>query len=90
VELFIAEVLSFGERSTIRIAIANIALGLFTQLLCDWWKRRYPPAVLPSSLHILPLVYGALSVVLRLNVFTEWTGLSSLGVALIVIGIGRR
>ncbi|OCQ89849.1 DUF2157 domain-containing protein [Nostoc sp. MBR 210] len=90
VELLIAEVLSFGERSTIRIAIANIALGLFTQLLGEWWKRRYHPARLPSSLHILPLVYGALSVVLRFNVFTESTGLFTLGVALIVIGIGRR
>ncbi|ALF54489.1 hypothetical protein ACX27_19210 [Nostoc piscinale CENA21] len=90
VELFIAEVLSFGERSTIRVAAANIALGLFTQLLGEWWRRRYHPARLPSSLHILPLVYGALSVVLRFNVFTEWTGLFTLGVALIVIGIGRR
>ncbi|MBU7583177.1 MAG: DUF2157 domain-containing protein [Nostoc sp. TH1S01] len=90
VELFIAEVLSFGEHSTIKVAIANIALGLFTQLLGEWWRRRYHPAKLPNSLHILPLVYGALSVVLRLNVFTEWTGLFTLGVALIVIGIGRR
>ncbi|AFY45208.1 DUF2157 domain-containing protein [Nostoc sp. PCC 7107] len=90
VELFLAEVLAFGERSTIRVAIANIALGLFTQLLGEWWRRRYQPEKLPSSLHILPLVYGAFSVVLRLNAFTEWTGLFTLGVALIIIGVGRR
>ncbi|MBE9007339.1 DUF2157 domain-containing protein, partial [Fortiea sp. LEGE XX443] len=90
VELFIAEVLGFGERSIIRVAIANIALGLFTQLLGEWWRRRYHPERLPSSLHILPLIYGAFSVLLRLNTFTEWTGLFTLGVALIVIGVGRR
>jgi hypothetical protein len=45
---------------------------------------------MPSSFHILPLIYGAFSVLLRLNTFTEWTGLYSLGVALIIIGVGRR
>jgi hypothetical protein len=90
VELLIAEVLGFGERSLIRVAIANIALGLCTQLLGEWWRRRYRLYRLPSSLHILPLVYGAFSVLLRLNSFTEWTGLFTLGVALIFIGVGRR
>jgi len=90
VELLVAELLGFGERSVIRVAIANIALGLFTQLLGEWWRRRYHPQTLPSSLHILPLMYGAFSVLLRLNTFTEWTGLFTLGVALIFIGVGRR
>jgi hypothetical protein len=90
VELLIAEVLGFGERSIIRVAIANIALGLCTQLLGEWWRRKSHPERLPSSLHILPLVYGAFSVLLRLNSFTETTGLFTLGVALIVIGVGRR
>ncbi|MCG6133666.1 MAG: DUF2157 domain-containing protein [Nostoc sp. LLA-1] len=90
VELFIAEVLGFGERAIIHIAIANIALGLITQLLGEWWRRRYQLERLPSSLHILPLIYGAFSVVLRLDTFTNWTGLCTLGVALILVGVGRR
>ncbi|BAZ47640.1 hypothetical protein NIES4103_02420 [Nostoc sp. NIES-4103] len=89
-ELLIAEVLGFGELSTVKIAIANIALGFITQLVGEWWVRRFQLPRLPSSLHILPLAYGAFSVVLRLNTFTEWTGLASLGVALIIIGVGRR
>ncbi|RCJ17777.1 DUF2157 domain-containing protein [Nostoc minutum NIES-26] len=89
-ELLIAQVLGFGERSTIRIAIANIALGLITQLAGEWWRRRYQLERLPNSLHILPLIYAAFSVILRLNTFTDWTGLCSLGVALIIIGVGRR
>ncbi|WGV27737.1 DUF2157 domain-containing protein [Halotia branconii] len=89
-ELLIAQVLGFGEHSVIKIAAANIALGLITQLLGEWWRRRYQLERLPSSFHILPLIYGAFSVLLRLHTFTDWTGLYSLGVALIVIGVGRR
>lgn len=90
VELIIAEVLAFGEHSFIKIALANIALGLITQLLGEWWRRQHQLERLPSSLHILPLIYGAFSVVLRLDTFTAWTGLFSLGVAFILIGVGRR
>jgi hypothetical protein len=89
-ELLTAEVLGFGEHSTVKIAIANIALGLIAQLFGEWWRRRYQLERLPSSFHILPLIYGAFSVLLRFNTFTEWTGLYSLGVALIIIGVGRR
>ncbi len=89
-ELLIAQLLGLGERSIIRIAIANIALGLITQLIGEWWRRRHQLERFPSSLHILPLIYSAFSVLLRLNTFTEWTGLYSLGAALIVIGVGRR
>ncbi|MFN6461366.1 MAG: DUF2157 domain-containing protein [Nostoc sp. DedVER02] len=89
-ELLTAQVLGFGEHSTVKIAIANIALGLIAQLFGEWWRRRYQLEKLPSSFHILPLIYGAFSVFLRLNTFTEWTGLYSLGVALIIIGVGRR
>ncbi|MEH2202385.1 DUF2157 domain-containing protein [Nostoc sp.] len=89
-ELLTAQILGFGERSTVKIAIANIALGLIAQLVGEWWRRRHQLEKLPSSLHILPLIYGAFSVLLRLNTFTEWTGLYSLGVAFIIIGVGRR
>ncbi|WP_138505193.1 DUF2157 domain-containing protein [Nostoc sp. PA-18-2419] len=89
-ELLTAQVLGFGERSMMRIAIANIALGLLTGLVGEWWRRRYQLQSLPSSFHILPLIYAVFSVLLRLDTFTEWTGLCSLGVALIIISVGRR
>lgn len=90
IELLITEVLGFGERSIIRVAIANIALGLCSQLFGEWWRRKFQLTRLPSSLHILPLIYGAFSVLLRLYIFTDWSGLCSLGVALIFVGVGRR
>ncbi|MBG1260991.1 DUF2157 domain-containing protein [Nostoc commune] len=96
-ELLTVQGLGFGERSIVKIAIAerglpiaNIALGLIAQLFGEWWRRRHQLERLPSSFHILPLIYGAFSVLLRVNTFTEWTGLYSLGVALIIIGVGRR
>ncbi|MEH2259007.1 DUF2157 domain-containing protein [Nostoc sp.] len=89
-ELLITQVLGLEEHSIVRIAIANIALGLITQLVGEWWRRRHQLERFPSSLHILPLIYGVFSILLRLNTFTEWTGLYSLGVALIIIGVGRR
>ncbi|MBD2295475.1 DUF2157 domain-containing protein [Anabaena sphaerica FACHB-251] len=87
-ELLVAEVLGFGEHSVIRIGIANIVLGLTTQLFGEWWRRKYQ--TIPQSFHILPLIYGAFSVLLRLSTFTDWTGLYTLGIALIFIGVGRR
>ncbi|WP_414568896.1 DUF2157 domain-containing protein [Nostoc sp. CCY 9925] len=89
-ELLTAQALGFGEPSIIRMAIANIALGLLAQFVGEWWRRRHQLQRLPSSFHILPLIYGVFSVFLRVNTFTDWTGLCSLGVALIIIGVGRR
>ncbi len=89
-ELLTAEILGFGEHSVIRIAIANIILGLTTQLFGEWWRRKHQLQSLPNSFHILPLIYGAFSIIFRLNTFTDFTGFCSLGVALILIGVGRR
>jgi hypothetical protein len=89
-ELCVAELLGFGEHSLIQIAIANVALGLMTQLLGEWWQRRHQLAKLPNRWHILPLIYGIFGVLLRSQTLTNWTGLSSFAVALIAIGVGRR
>ena len=89
-ELFIAQILGFGEPSLVKITAANIALGLITQLFGEWWRRRHQLATLPQRWHILPLVYGSFGLLLRYQTFDSWTGLSSLAVALIFIGVGRR
>ncbi|MEG4209871.1 hypothetical protein [Microcoleus sp. S13_B4] len=89
-ELLTAVGLSFVDRTTINLAVANIALGLFTQLLGDVWRRRHPdPTILPS-IHFIPLVYGVLGLIFRSHTFANWTGLTVLGASLIAIGIGRR
>ena len=89
-ELLALEVLGMTGRSIIALAIANTALGLLTQILGDWWHRRTDRPVMLSCWHVLPLVYGGLGSALRWNLLANWTGLSSLGLVLIVIGVGRR
>ncbi len=113
-ELLTAVGLSFVDRTTVNLAIANIALGLFTQLLGDFWtyksrymrqqnltKREAEPLDMRSqaeprneweypSVHVIPLVYGLLGLILRSHTFANWTGLTVLGASLIAIGVGRR
>ncbi|MBD2772158.1 DUF2157 domain-containing protein [Iningainema tapete] len=90
IELLIAQALGFGNHSPIKMAIANIALGLITQLLGEWWQRRHPQSKLTNHWHILPLLYSVFGLALRSSTFANWTGLSELAVALIAIGVGRR
>ncbi len=89
-ELLTAVGLSFVDRTTINLAVANIALGLFTQLLGDWWRRRQRAQTNLPSIHFIPLVYGGLGLTFRSHTFANWTGLTVLGASLIAIGIGRR
>ncbi len=90
VELLIVEILIFNDRSLVSLAVANIILGLTTQLFGDWWKRHYNIQKLPNPWQIIPIVYGILGIIFRFQTFADWTGLTSLGFALILIGIGRR
>jgi hypothetical protein len=89
-ELLTAVGLSFVDRTTVNLAVANIALGLFTQLLGDWWRRRHRAQTNLPSIHFIPLVYGVLGLIFRSQTFANWTGLTVLGASLIAIGIGRR
>ncbi len=90
VELLVVEILGIGGRQFIYVAIANIGLGLITQLFGEWWQSKHQLTRLPNRWHILPLLYAGFGVLLRWNTFDSWTGLSTLGVALIVIGVGKR
>jgi hypothetical protein len=87
-ELLVTEVLGFWQPSIISITIANIVLGLTTQFFGEGWHRRYQ--TLPISFNIISLISGVFSNILRINTFSEWTGFSSLSIALILISIGRR
>lgn len=90
VELLVVEILISGSQSLVSLAVANIILGLTTQLLGNWWQRQYQIEKLPNPWQIIPIIYGILALVFRVQTFANWTGLISLGFALILIGIGRR
>lgn len=89
-ELLLVVGLSFFDRTPTNLVVANIALGLSVQLLGDLWRLRHPDRAILPSFHIIPLVYGLLGLMWRSQTFASWTGLTSFGISLIAIGIGRR
>lgn len=88
-ELWVTASLSHVSQSLVVLAVANVLLGIGTQLLGNWLHRSQQTPML-MSWHILPLVYGALGAALRTGFFTSWTGFSTLGLVMIALGIGRR
>lgn len=90
-EILTIEVLDyFTGNSLIALAIANIVLGILTQILGNWWYRQTEDSAMLSSWNVMPLFYGALGSSLRWGLFSDWTGLTTLGLAFIIIGVGRR
>jgi hypothetical protein len=92
IEILAVETLAFFARSLLTLAIANIVLGLASQLLGDWYYSRQASTAEnePRSLDIIPLAYAVLGTIFRSGTLTSWTGLTTLGLALTAIGVGRR
>ncbi|MGL4621734.1 MAG: DUF2157 domain-containing protein [Chroococcidiopsis sp.] len=88
-ELVVASIVWWTVPSFINIAIANLGLGLATQLGGDWWVRR---SALPylSSWHVISLIYAVIGLIFAHYTFTAYTGLYTLAAALVGIGVGRR
>lgn len=89
IELLIAQILGFVGHSFLNLAIANISLGLIVQLFGDWWQR-YRGGNISRDWNLLPLLYGLFGAILRLDIVTSATGLMTLAIAFIFIGVGRR
>ena len=91
VELLIAHAFSFTENSLFNLSIANVILGLITQILGNYWQRRNRIHRLSNPWHVLPLFYGIFGAVLRSSAsFDNWTGISLLILAFIFLGVGQR
>ncbi|MDJ0556872.1 MAG: hypothetical protein QNJ68_20985 [Microcoleaceae cyanobacterium MO_207.B10] len=89
-ELLTVETLGLVNKSVVSLAIANIALGLLTQILGDFLQRKTTINNLPITWQAIPLIYGILGALLRVGIFETWTGLTTLALSFILIGIGRR
>ncbi|MGK7889588.1 MAG: hypothetical protein AB4042_09660, partial [Leptolyngbyaceae cyanobacterium] len=89
VGLLVAGVIPWLGGGRMDLAIALLILGLLTQLLGDWlvrqWHRPYR-----LSFHLIPLAYGSIGWLLSQVDFTATTGVYTLAVSLIGIGVGRR
>ncbi len=89
VELLAAEILGFFGRSLISLAIVNLILGVVASIVGEWWIRR-TGRPLRTSWKVIPLIYGVLGQALRWGTFTSWSGVTTLGLVVIAMTIGRR
>ncbi|HCF27276.1 MAG TPA: DUF2157 domain-containing protein [Cyanobacteria bacterium UBA11049] len=96
IEIIVAVVVLRGG-SLSELAIANLILGLLTQLSGEWRVVTIINYQLPithspyfSSWHVIPIIYAALGLLCAHNTFTATTGLYTLAAALTSVGVGRR
>jgi hypothetical protein len=90
IELLVLRGVVMAGGTLTHAGIANLALGLATQLGGDWLYMRRGIRRYPTSWHILPLTYGILGWLFSLLTFSAESGLYSLAAVLICIGVGRR
>ncbi|MDJ1172621.1 hypothetical protein [Roseofilum capinflatum] len=92
IELLAVETLGSFESPIINLAVVNLILGLGAQLFGDWWSSKQPNASqnLRAAWHIIPLTYGILGALFRWGTVSSWTGVTTLALALIILGIGKR
>ena len=90
VEIIVAEGILLTNGIPLELSTANIILGLITLFVSDGWSIRYRRPLPLISVEILPLFYALLGIGLRFGYFSSWTGLLTLGAALIGLGVGRR
>ncbi len=88
-DVLVAGAVTLTPQPLVSLAIANLALGLTSQLAGDWWNRRFEHNY-RFSWHVIPLIYAGLGFLFQHRVFTASTGLFTLGAAFIGMGIGRR
>lgn len=95
VEVLTLGTIGLNSRSTEHLAIANLGLGLATQLAGDVWSARGPEPrrvafATFSSWHGIPLLFALIGLFLGNSAFTATTGLYTLAAAIVLIGVGRR
>jgi hypothetical protein len=73
-----------------QLVLGHMGVALLVQLLGDHWRNNAPIARGLRSLHVIPLGFGLLGGLHRSQQLNGWTGLSTLSLAITLIGVGRR
>ncbi|MGH2412131.1 MAG: hypothetical protein ACRDEA_00190, partial [Microcystaceae cyanobacterium] len=90
IELGIIEVILLLNGSTLALATINIFLALFALLITTFLLTKRLLLSQLISIKILPLVIALIAITWRWGDFNAYTGLITLGAALIGIGVGYR
>lgn len=83
-ELFVIQVMPLVTVAPSALVVVNVALGL------GWVFLGERQTTLRASWNAIPLGYVLCALGFRLDQFAPWTGWTTLGIALIVMGVGRR
>ncbi len=67
----------------------TIGLGLLAQISKGWWIQRVPLASARWQGAMISLSFGILALLLRVGIWEPWTGITTLGVAILLLEIGR-
>ncbi len=86
-ELLIINSVLWGEGSRVTIAFINLITGLIILGFTPWLLSKFSRLSQTKILQLLPLFFGVMAVILRIGIFTYYTGLITLGVGLIGVGV---
>ncbi|WP_017663000.1 hypothetical protein [Baaleninema simplex] len=89
-EVLVVETLGVLNPSWFALAVANIGLGLLSQVFGDWWLRRHGDRDRLYSFYAIPILYGIAATLFRSTQFGPQTGLITLGFSVVLLGLGRR
>ncbi|MEO1622627.1 MAG: hypothetical protein AAFU53_16540, partial [Cyanobacteria bacterium J06632_3] len=90
IELAVDLALLRHEISVGALGIATLVLGFIVQITADIWVSRHPESGYRASWHNIPMVYGAIALFFGHLSFEVDTGLYTLAVGLLLLGVGRR
>ncbi|MDR9403187.1 MAG: hypothetical protein RI580_07085 [Halothece sp. Uz-M2-17] len=88
-EIILAEIVGLIDADLINLAIVNLVLGIIFQQLGNW-RQKTKNISLSCHWHLIPLLYGGFGTALRWETFSRGTGLLTLLLAIILLGIGRQ
>ena len=89
IELLIAGLIIPAGGNSETLAVANIILGLSALVFIPWIFRAASPWA-ELNLSYVPLIYGTLGMLWRLSFYDAYSGLLTLGIALILINSRQR
>ena len=67
----------------------TIGLGVLAQITKGWWIHRVPIASARWHSIMISLSFGLLGILLRVGIWEPWTGITTLGVAILLLEVGR-
>ncbi|PSF37752.1 hypothetical protein C7H19_09400 [Aphanothece hegewaldii CCALA 016] len=90
IEILVIESILGLNGTKLVISLVNLVLASITLVATDWLFARFPNLSRLKSLQISPLLLAVMVIIWRFGEFTAYTGLLTLGVAIIGLFVSSR